>query len=139
MQKTIVLLWVCIVFTSCGVSLKGVDFALDKDVVKIDPLAKGTADFAISRMERLDSIQISKGEYAPVKTFSQAQYDSLYRELLDKKEIMLDITFKRFYDLLLATNLNDTTYLTNIYLKTPNDGAPVSYEYDVKRNDLVFY
>ena len=139
MQKTIVLLWVCIVFTSCGVSLKGVDFALDKDVVKIDPLVKGTAEFAISRMERLDSIQISKGEYAPMKTFSQAQYDSLYRELLDKKEIMLDITFKRFYDLLLATNLNDTTYLTNIYLKTPNDGAPVSYEYDVKRNDLVFY
>ena len=67
MQKTIVLLWVCIVFTSCGVSLKGVDFALDKDVVKIDPLAKGTADFAISRMERLDSIQLKN--FKIFKTF----------------------------------------------------------------------
>ena len=55
---------------------------------------------------------------------------------MDEKELVMDIAYKPYYDLLLTKNLTDTTYLTNIYARTPTDGSPLSYEFDVKKNDM---
>ena len=61
----------------------------------------------------------------------QSKLDSIYSILISEKEVLIDFEDKELYDNLIYKNLNDTTFLTNIYMKTPTDGSPVSYQYNV--------
>ena len=117
---------------SCGSSIKSLETFVDSNI-EVDSLINNGYDLSLSKMKN-DSV----GLYNSYK-MNSSFLDSLYNELLDKKEVVLEFKDKPYYNLLLAKSLTDTTYLTNMYVKTPTDGSPLSYEYDVKRNDLINY
>ena len=69
----------------------------------------------------------------------QNKLDSIYSILISEKEVLIDFEDRELYDNLIYKNLNDTTFLTNIYMKTPTDGSPVSYQYNVLKGDEIYY
>ena len=69
----------------------------------------------------------------------QNKLDSIYSILISEKEVLIDFEDRELYDNLIYENLNDTTFLTNIYMKTPTDGSPVSYQYNVLKGDEIYY
>tara|TARA_B100001175_G_scaffold265059_1_gene235228 strand:+ start:4911 stop:6134 length:1224 start_codon:yes stop_codon:yes gene_type:complete len=117
---------------SCGSSLKSLETFVDSNI-DVDSLVNNDYDLSLPKMEN-DSVGLYNSY-----NMNSSFLDSLYNELLDKKEVLLELKDKPYYNLLLAKSLTDTTYLTNMYVKTPTDGSPLSYEYDVKRNDLINY
>jgi len=69
----------------------------------------------------------------------QSKLDSIYSILISEKEVLIDFEDRELYDNLIYKNLNDTTFLTNIYMKTPTDGSPVSYQYNVLKGDEIYF
>ena len=69
----------------------------------------------------------------------QSKLDSIYSILVSEKEVLIDFEERELYDNLLYKNLKDTTFLTNIYMKTPTDGSPVSYQYNVLKDDEIYF
>ena len=65
--------------------------------------------------------------------------DSVYKVLIENKEIILSYSEKIFYDYLKLKNIKDTIFLANIYRKTPTDNSTISYGYDLLKDDLVYY
>jgi hypothetical protein len=106
--------------------------------LKVDPKLEGGLEYTKSRLENDTLIQIDAPNKKEIPVDATV-LDSLYTVLMDEKELVMDIAYKPFYDLLLTKNLTDTTYLTNIYAKTPTDGSPLSYEFDVMKNDIITY
>jgi hypothetical protein len=106
--------------------------------LKVDPKLEGGLEYTKSRLENDTLIQIDAPNKKEIP-LDATVLDSLYTVLMDEKELVMDIAYKPFYDLLLTKNLTDTTYLTNIYAKTPTDGSPLSYEFDVMKNDIITY
>lgn len=65
--------------------------------------------------------------------------DSVYAILKQDKEIILDYKDRSLYEALLYKNLKDTTYLSNMFIKTPTDGSVKSFQFNVLKDDEVFY
>ena len=136
-SRGIIFFAVIFVLFSCGSSMKALESVVESNL-KVDPKLKSGLEFAKSILENDSLVQI----VAPnekIAALDASVLDSLYTVLLDEKELVMDIAYKPFYDLLLKKNLTDTTYLTNIYAKTPTDGSPLSYEFDVLKNDVIVY
>src|SRR5210317_2124577 len=125
------------VLSSCGSSMKSLESVIESNL-KVDPKLEGGLEYTKSRLENDTLIQIDAPNKKEIP-LDATVLDSLYTVLMDEKELVMDIAYKPFYDLLLTKNLTDTTYLTNIYAKTPTDGSPLSYEFDVKKNDIITY
>ena len=132
-------LFIALIFllSSCGSSMKSLESVVEPNV-NVDPKLEGGLQYVTSKLQKdtLAQINTPSGKVIPMDA---SVLDSLYGVLMDKKELVMDITYKPFYDLLLTKNLTDTTYLTNIYAKTPTDGSPLSYEFDVEKNDIITY
>ena len=95
---------------SCGSTIKSLETFVDSNI-KVDSQINNSYDLALSKIKN-DSV----GLYNSYNTNSSF-LDSLYNELLDKKEVVLEFKDKPYYNLLLAKSLTDTTYLTNMYVK----------------------
>ena len=128
-----------VVLYSCGSTLQTFEEALNSEIesTQIIPLAiDGIKDELDSDL--LDNKLIV--EYGSLENpLYNDKLDSIYEVLKNQKSILLDLADKQLYLDLLSRYNADTTYLTNIYMKTPKSGLPVTYVYDVKKNDLVFY
>ena len=128
-----------VVLYSCGSTLQTFEEALNSEIesTPIIPLAiDGIKDELDSDL--LDNKFIV--EYGSLENpLYNDKLDSIYEVLKNEKSILLDLADKQLYLDLLSRYNADTTYLTNIYMKTPKSGLPVTYVYDVKKNDLVFY
>ena len=129
----------CVVLYSCGSTIQTFEEALNSEIesTPIIPLAiDGIKDELDSDL--LDNKFIV--EYSSLENpLYNDKLDSIYEVLKNEKSILLDLADKQLYLDLLSRYNADTTYLTNIYMKTPKGGLPVTYVYDVKKNDLVFY
>ena len=129
----------CVVLYSCGSTIQTFEEALNSEIesTPIIPLAvDGIKDELDSDL--LDNKFIV--EYGSLENpLYNDKLDSIYEVLKNEKSILLDLADKQLYLDLLTRYNADTTYLTNIYMKTPKGGLPVTYVYDVKKNDLVFY
>ena len=129
----------CVVLYSCGSTIQTFEEALNSEIesTPIIPLAvDGIKDELDSDL--LDNKFIV--EYGSLENpLYNDKLDSIYEVLKNEKSILLDLADKQLYLDLLSRYNADTTYLTNIYMKTPKAGLPVTYIYDVKKNDLVFY
>lgn len=137
MSKEIIFFAVILLITSCGSSMKSLESIVAPNL-KVDPRLEAGLEYASSVLENDSVVQIvaPNGKAIPMNA---SVLDSLYSVLMDEKELVMDIAYKPYYDLLLTKNLTDTTYLTNIYARTPTDGSPLSYEFDVKKNDIITY
>ena len=128
-----------VVLYSCGSTIQTFEEALNSEIesTPIIPLAiDGIKDELDSDL--LDNKFIV--EYSSLENpLYNDKLDSIYEVLKNEKSILLDLADKQLYLDLLSRYNADTTYLTNIYMKTPKSGLPVTYVYDVKKNDLVFY
>ena len=136
-SRTIAFFVVIIILSSCGSSMKSLESVVESNL-KVDPKLEGGLEYTKSRLENDTLIQIDAPNKKEIPVDATV-LDSLYTVLMDEKELVMDIAYKPFYDLLLTKNLTDTTYLTNIYAKTPTDGSPLSYEFDVMKNDIITY
>ena len=137
--KVLMLFLTCIVLYSCGSALQTLEEALSAEIesAPIIPLAiDGIKD-------ELDNDILDNKftvEYGSLENpIYNDKLDSIFEVLKNEKSILLNLADKQLYLDLLSRYNADTTYLTNIYMKTPKGGLPVSYIYDVKKNDLVFY
>ena len=137
--KVLMLFLTCIVLYSCGSALQTLEEALSAEIesAPIIPLAiDGIKD-------ELDNDILDNKftvEYGSLENpIYNDKLDSIFEVLKNEKSILLNLADKQLYLDLLSRYNADTTYLTNIYMKTPKGGLPVSYVYDVKKNDLVFY
>tara|TARA_B110000027_G_scaffold38149_1_gene42144 strand:+ start:2289 stop:3530 length:1242 start_codon:yes stop_codon:yes gene_type:complete len=137
--RVLMLFLACVVLYSCGSTLQTFEEALNSEIesTPIIPLAvDGIKDELDSDL--LDNKFIV--EYGSLENpLYNDKLDSIYEVLKNEKSILLDLADKQLYLDLLSRYNADTTYLTNIYMKTPKGGLPVTYVYDVKKNDLVFY
>lgn len=136
-SRTFAFFVVIIILSSCGSSMKSLESVVESNL-KVDPKLEGGLEYTKSRLENDTLIQIDAPNKKEIP-LDATVLDSLYTVLMDEKELVMDIAYKPFYDLLLTKNLTDTTYLTNIYAKTPTDGSPLSYEFDVMKNDIITY
>ena len=136
-SRTFAFFVVIIILSSCGSSMKSLESVVESNL-KVDPKLEGGLEYTKSRLENDTLIQIDAPNKKEIPVDATV-LDSLYTVLMDEKELVMDIAYKPFYDLLLTKNLTDTTYLTNIYAKTPTDGSPLSYEFDVMKNDIITY
>lgn len=136
-SRTFAFFVVTIILSSCGSSMKSLESVVESNL-KVDPKLEGGLEYTKSRLENDTLIQIDAPNKKEIP-LDATVLDSLYTVLMDEKELVMDIAYKPFYDLLLTKNLTDTTYLTNIYAKTPTDGSPLSYEFDVMKNDIITY
>lgn len=136
-SRTCAFFVVIIILSSCGSSMKSLESVVESNL-KVDPKLEGGLEYTKSRLENDTLIQIDAPNKKEIPVDATV-LDSLYTVLMDEKELVMDIAYKPFYDLLLTKNLTDTTYLTNIYAKTPTDGSPLSYEFDVMKNDIITY
>ena len=136
-SRTFAFFVVTIILSSCGSSMKSLESVVESNL-KVDPKLEGGLEYTKSRLENDTLIQIDAPNKKEIPVDATV-LDSLYTVLMDEKELVMDIAYKPFYDLLLTKNLTDTTYLTNIYAKTPTDGSPLSYEFDVMKNDIITY
>ena len=137
--RVLMLFLACVVLYSCGSTIQTFEEALNSEIesTPIIPLAiDGIKDELDSDL--LDNKFIV--EYSSLENpLYNDKLDSIYEVLKNEKSILLDLADKQLYLDLLSRYNADTTYLTNIYMKTPKSGLPVTYVYDVKKNDLVFY
>ena len=136
-SRTCAFFVVIIILSSCRSSMKSLESVVESNL-KVDPKLEGGLEYTKSRLENDTLIQIDAPNKKEIP-LDATVLDSLYTVLMDEKELVMDIAYKPFYDLLLTKNLTDTTYLTNIYAKTPTDGSPLSYEFDVMKNDIITY
>lgn len=136
-SRTCAFFVVIIILSSCRSSMKSLESVVESNL-KVDPKLEGGLEYTKSRLENDTLIQIDAPNKKEIPVDATV-LDSLYTVLMDEKELVMDIAYKPFYDLLLTKNLTDTTYLTNIYAKTPTDGSPLSYEFDVMKNDIITY
>tara|TARA_Y100001933_G_C18996083_1_gene562546 strand:+ start:704 stop:1924 length:1221 start_codon:yes stop_codon:yes gene_type:complete len=65
--------------------------------------------------------------------------DSIKQKLIIEKEVLVDIKYRNLVDQISFPNVQDTIYLSKIKIKSPTGGIPIIYEYNVKKNDIVFY
>jgi len=137
--RVLILFLASVVLYSCGSTIQTFEEALNSEIesTPIIPLAiDGIKDELDSDL--LDNKFIV--EYSSLENpLYNDKLDSIYEVLKNEKSILLDLADKQLYLDLLSRYNADTTYLTNIYMKTPKSGLPVTYVYDVKKNDLVFY
>mgnify|MGYP007134740916 FL=1 len=137
--RVLMLFLASVVLYSCGSTIQTFEEALNSEIesTPIIPLAiDGIKDELDSDL--LDNKFIV--EYSSLENpLYNDKLDSIYEVLKNEKSILLDLADKQLYLDLLSRYNADTTYLTNIYMKTPKSGLPVTYVYDVKKNDLVFY
>jgi len=137
--RVLMLFLASVVLYSCGSTIQTFEEALNSEIesTPIIPLAiDGIKDELDSDL--LDNKFIV--EYSSLENpLYNDKLDSIYEVLKNEKSILLDLADKQLYLDLLSRYNADTTYLTNIYMKTPKNGLPVTYVYDVKKNDLVFY
>ena len=123
---------------SCGTEVELLDAIKDEvDSVNIIPSAFNAISDELSTDPKNSKFII---EYGNLDTVSDTQIlDSLFEVLKNEKKILLELTDKQLYIDLLSKYNSDTIYLANIYMKTPTDGVPYSYAYEVKKNDLIFF
>ena len=98
-SRGIIFFAVIFVLFSCGSSMKALESVVESNL-KVDPKLKSGLEFAKSILENDSLVQI----VAPnekIAALDASVLDSLYTVLLDEKELVMDIAYKPFYDLLL--------------------------------------
>lgn len=72
------------------------------------------------------------------KEFNKITVDSIKNILLEDKTIALPTN--KFEGIIAKLNeTKDTIQLTNIYTNARNAGVPLTFQYNVKKNDLIYY
>ena len=102
--------------------------------------------FLFQRCGILDKVEVINSslnfitENSPMestKNFNKITIDSVKNILLVDKMIALPIKFEGIVAKL--NEIKDTVQLANIYTNTRNAGVPLTFEYNVKKNDLIYY
>lgn len=118
---------------SCSSAITPAQSLLPEDLIS------KSEEVLLERNSQSPTTEITAPKGVKLSLLRQNQLDSIYAILKQDKEVLLDEKDRDLYEALLNMNLRDTTYLTNIYLKTPKDGSIKSYQYDVLEGDEVFY
>ena len=86
-----------------------------------------------------------KGNFPPDSDVNLSDYytqnyvDSLRAILVETGNLKIN-TFESFLVKHIRTKaVKDTIYLTNLYVNSPTKGEVKSYEFDVKKNDVIYY
>ncbi len=137
--KVLMLFLTCVTLYSCGSTVQTLEEALNAEIesTPIIPLAIGGIkdEFDNDLLDNKFTVEYGSLE----NPIYNDKLDSIFEVLKREKSVLLELADKQLYLDLLSRYNADTTYLTNIYMKTPRGGLPVTYVYDVKKNDLVFY
>ena len=91
----------------------------------------------ISRTGIIDNIKSSG--YSVENYYNYFYLDSIQSELATNGSVKIEPYEGFIVDHLNKTNKNDTIYLANLYLTTLNWGNVMSIEYEVAKNDIIFY
>ena len=98
-SRGIIFFAVIFVLFSCGSSMKALESVVESNL-KVDPKLKSGLEFAKSILEN-DSLVKIVAPNEKIAALDASVLDSLYTVLLDEKELVMDIAYKPFYDLLL--------------------------------------
>lgn len=71
--------------------------------------------------------------------YTQSYVDSLRTVLVETGKLKLNVSESFLLKHLKSKVIKDTLYLTNLNISSPINGEVKSYEFDVKKEDLIFY
>ncbi|MGK0412783.1 MAG: hypothetical protein ACJA1B_000983 [Polaribacter sp.] len=71
--------------------------------------------------------------------YTQTYVDSLRTVLIETGELKINVFESFLLKHLKSKVVKDTLYLTNLNISSPTNGEVKSYEFDVKKDDLIFY
>tara|TARA_B110000037_G_scaffold220417_1_gene288302 strand:- start:15175 stop:16449 length:1275 start_codon:yes stop_codon:yes gene_type:complete len=71
--------------------------------------------------------------------YNETYIDSLRNVLIETGNLKINVFESFLIDHIKSNALNDTIYLANLYLISPSKAEIVSFSYDVKKDDVLFY
>lgn len=126
-----------LIFFSCGSAVKPIQ-NITKNLSSGN-LATKSEEVLNSIHSQSSTLKIASPETDSYSLPNQNKLDSIYAKLMLDKEVLIDEKDRNIYDALLYMNIRDTTYLTNIFMKTPRDGSVKSYQYEVLKDDEIYF
>ena len=125
--KVLMLFLTCVTLYSCGSTVQTLEEALNAEIesTPIIPLAIGGIkdEFDNDLLDNKFTVEYGSLE----NPIYNDKLDSIFEVLKREKSVLLELADKQLYLDLLSRYNADTTYLTNIYMKTPRGGLPVTY------------
>ena len=70
---------------------------------------------------------------------STTKLDSLKQKLLSDGSLMVDPAEAYLIDYLMPKQDPDTIFLANLFVETGKRGIPISFQYQVNKNDQIFF
>ena len=71
--------------------------------------------------------------------YNESYIDSLRSILIETGSLKINVFESFLIDYIKSNSLSDTTYLANLYLNSPVKAENISFSYDVKKDDILFY
>ena len=65
--------------------------------------------------------------------------DSVKQKLLIDRQVLVDVKYRNLANKISFQNAKDTIYLSKMKIKSASGGIPIVYEYNVMKNDIIFY
>ena len=130
-RSVVFLLFCSILFQFCASTSSRIDKINSK--VSFDDLIK------------VDNVETSnQGDGGNLHQFLNNQtssefIDSIKQKLLIDREVLVDIKYQNLTNKISFQEAKDTIYLTKMKIKSASGGLPIIYEYNVMKNDVVFY
>jgi hypothetical protein len=88
---------------------------------------------------KLESHISSSAKRTLAEYYNETYIDSLQTVLFETGNLKINVFESFLIDHIKSNALNDTIYLANLYLISPSKAEIVSFSYDVKKDDLLFY
>jgi hypothetical protein len=88
---------------------------------------------------QLKSHILSSSKKTLAAYYNESYIDSLRSVLTETGSLKINVFESFLIDHIKSNALNDTLYLANLYLISPSKSEIVSFSYDVKKDDVLFY
>lgn len=92
---------------------------------------------AIKQSNEVNELTVVRN--SPPKETSVIQIDSLKEKLMTDGSIKLNLEDAFLIDHLRPKQILDTLFLANLYFPTESRGIPTSFQYEVKKDDQIFF
>jgi len=90
------------------------------------------------KKQLIDNISINSDLGIP-EYYTPTYIDSLRTVLIKSGNLKINVYESFLIKYLKSKVVKDTVYLTNLYISSPTNGEVKSYEFDVKKDDRIFY
>ena len=88
---------------------------------------------------QLKSHILSSSKKTLAAYYNESYIDSLRSVLTETGSLKINVFESFLIDYIKSNSLSDTTYLANLYLNSPVKAENISFSYDVKKDDILFY